>query len=77
MNTWNATSGARPKGHKVKNTAKPARTRSGKLYPGGRPLRRAFARLSAATSFYEKATSGGGKGKKGGNAFTKPGAMKP
>lgn len=75
MNVWNAVKGPRPKGHKPNNTAKPPRTRAGKTYPGGRPLRRALARLAASTAFYEKA--GQGKSKKGTIAFTKPGAMKP
>jgi hypothetical protein len=70
--------GPRPKGYKARKTSCAPRTRAGQTYPGGRPLRRALARLSAATAFYEKAITGGGKGKsKGSDAFTKPGAMKP
>jgi hypothetical protein len=68
-----------PRKDKNRKSAKSpaARTRAGQTYPGGRGLRRALARLAAATGFYEKATSGGGKAKKSGNAFTKPGSMKP
>lgn len=77
MNVWNPIKGPRPKGHKPNNTAESPRTRAGKTYPGGRGMRRALARLAASTAFYERATSGGGKAKKSGNAFTRPGSMKP
>lgn len=78
MNIHNATKyGPRPKYYKSKNTAQPPRTRAGQTYPGGRAMRRALRRLSVATAFYEKACSGHGKASKGGNAFTKPGAMRP
>lgn len=75
MNIHNATKyGPRPKGYVSRNTAKAPRTRAGQTYPGGKGLRRALKRLAASTAFYEKV---GGKGKKGQEAFTKPGSMKP
>ena len=64
--------GPRPKNYKARNTAKPSRTRTGQIYPGGRPMRRALAALARSMSFYE----GAGKRSKGGqNGFTKPGSM--
>lgn len=81
MNIHNETKyGKRPKGYRPRNTSETPRTRAGKVYPGGRAMRRALRRLAAATAFYELACSGGaGKGQRSKNAdaFTKPGAFKP
>lgn len=67
--------GPRPKGYKSRNTAKPPRQREGKVYAGGKALRRAMARLARDTAFYEGV--GGGKGSsKSQMAFTRPGSMK-
>lgn len=68
--------GPRVKGYKARNTAKTPRTRPGKVYPGGRAMRRALTRLAASMSFYEKAGQGG-KSKKNSSAFSKPGSLKP